>query len=127
MFAKPKVSRRARLTSRGVGWRKSNAKLRGDVQEPDLRCGTFGTSGHVTTKSSICEWGVLYKLGVYAGKVLCLTPGDLLCALGFRVRKKLAESKVTLVDRIGEVSRGSSSVGSRQSYLGTRTERASNR
>jgi hypothetical protein len=35
--------------------------------------------------------GVLYKSGVYAWKVLCLTPGDLPCALGRRVRLKLAE------------------------------------
>ena len=38
-------------------------------------------------------------------KVLCLTPGDLLCALGLRERRKLAEPRETLVDRIGEVSR----------------------
>lgn len=42
-----------------------------------MRCGTPGTSWHVTTKSSFCDWGVLYKSGVYAGKVLCLTLGDL--------------------------------------------------
>ncbi len=51
--------------------------MRGDVQEPDLRCGTFGTSGHVTTKSSIRNWDVLYKSGVYALTALCLTPGGL--------------------------------------------------
>ncbi len=38
------------------------------------------------------QWGVLYKSGVYAWKVLCLTPGGLFCALGSRVRLKLAES-----------------------------------
>ena len=27
--------------------RKPNAKARGDEQEPDTRCGTLGTSGHV--------------------------------------------------------------------------------
>jgi hypothetical protein len=88
------------------------------------RVGPAKRYGSVITKSSICEWGVLYKLGVYAGKVLCLTPGGLLCALGFRVRKKLAESKVTLIDPIGEVSRRQSNVGNRQGYLGTRIERA---
>ena len=31
----------------------------------------------MTVKSSIRLWDVLYKSGVYAGKVLCLTPGDL--------------------------------------------------
>ena len=36
-------------------------------------------------------WGVLYKSGVYARKVLCLTPGGLLCAPGSCVRLKMAE------------------------------------
>jgi len=45
----------------------------------------------VTAKPSIRDWGVLYKSGVYAQKVLCLTPGDLPCALGRRVRLKLAK------------------------------------
>ncbi len=42
-----------------------------------MRCGSSGTSGHVTAKSSVCDWGVLYKSGVYAVKALCLTPGGL--------------------------------------------------
>jgi hypothetical protein len=42
-----------------------------------MRCGTPGTSWHVTTKSSLCDRGVLYKSGAYVGKALCLTPGDL--------------------------------------------------
>jgi len=58
---------------------KPNPKVRVDIQEPDLRCGTSGTSGHVTTKSSIHNRGVLYKSGVYALKALCLTPGGLSC------------------------------------------------
>jgi hypothetical protein len=37
------------------------------------------------------RWDVLYKSGAYAWKVLFLTPGDLPCALGSRVRRKLAE------------------------------------
>jgi hypothetical protein len=40
---------------------------------------------------SIRKRGVLYKSGVYAQKALCLTPGDLPCVLGRRVRLKLAE------------------------------------
>ena len=87
--------------------------MRGDGQEPDIRCDVFETSGHVTTKSSICTWDTFYKFGVYAMTVLCLTPGDLLCALEFRERMKLAEPKVTLVDRIGEVSRRHSSDSNR--------------
>ncbi|HEU4603845.1 MAG TPA: hypothetical protein VFS24_17850, partial [Steroidobacteraceae bacterium] len=46
------------------GGQKLNAKLRGDVQEPDLRCDTPGTSRHVTTKFSICAWGVFYPAGL---------------------------------------------------------------
>ena len=57
-----------------------------------MRCGTPGASGHVTAKPSIRNWDVLYKSSVYAQKALCLTPGDLPCALGSRVRRKLAES-----------------------------------
>jgi hypothetical protein len=64
--------------------------MQGDEQEPDLRCGTSGTSGHVTTKSSIRNWDVLYKSGVYARKALCLTPGGLSCVplvAGLRVER----------------------------------------
>lgn len=42
-----------------------------------MRCGTSGTSGHVTAKSSIRRGGVLYKSGVYVQNDLCLTLGDL--------------------------------------------------
>jgi hypothetical protein len=77
VFAEPKDRRRARASSRGGVWRKSNPKMQGDEQEPDKRCGTLGTSGHVTEKSSICNRGVLYKSGVYALKVTCLTLGGL--------------------------------------------------
>ena len=76
---------------RGGVWRKPNPKARGDEQEPDKRCGTSGTSGHVTTKSSIRKWGVLYKSGVYVLNVLYLTLGDPPNATGSRVREKLAE------------------------------------
>jgi hypothetical protein len=74
-----------------------------------MRCGTPGASGHVTAKPSIRTWGVLYKSSGYAQKALCLTPGDLPCALQSRVRRKLAESWVINSDRMGEVSRGHSS------------------
>jgi len=47
----------------------------------------------VTRKPSIGKRGVLYKSGVYAQKALCLTPGGLPCALGGRVRLKLAEGR----------------------------------
>jgi hypothetical protein len=40
-------------------------------------CGTLGTSGHVTAKSSISEWGVRYTSGVDAWNALYLTPGGL--------------------------------------------------
>lgn len=76
-FAEPKARRRARASSRGGVWRKSNPKLRGDEQKPDTRRDAPGTSGHVTAKSSICDWGAFCKSGVYARKVTCLTPGDL--------------------------------------------------
>jgi hypothetical protein len=74
--------------------------MQGDVQEPDLRCGTSGTSGHVTTKSSIRNRGVLYKSGVYALKATCLTLGDLYSVFGEKT-----EGGVILPDRCAEVSR----------------------
>lgn len=45
-----------------------------------------GTSWHVTVKSSIRSWVMLYKSGVYALKVTCLTPGGLPYALTSRLR-----------------------------------------
>jgi len=106
VFAEPKARRMARASPRGGVCRKPNPKLRGDEQEPDKRCGALGASRHVTTKSSIRNRGVLYKSGVYAGKVLCLSPGDLPFATDRRVRGKLAEGVVMLLDQRGEVSRG---------------------
>jgi hypothetical protein len=69
-----------------------------------MRCGTSGASGHVTTKPSIGNRGVLYKSGAYAWKVLCLTPGGLSCALPLGE----AEGRVIDPDRMREVSRGHS-------------------
>ena len=57
VFAEPKVRRRARASSRGGVWRKSNPKLRGDEQKPVMRRDASGASGHVTVKPSICGWG----------------------------------------------------------------------
>ena len=87
--------------------------MRGDEQEPDMRCDVFETSGHVTTKSSICKRDTFYKFGVHAMTVLCLTPGDLLAVQG---RTEYLEMGIDLQV---EVSRGHSSHRYRQSYLGT--------
>ena len=57
---------------------KPKAKLRGDEQEPDIRCDVGGASGHVTMKPSSCGRPAFYKFGVYAMKVKCPTLGDLL-------------------------------------------------
>jgi hypothetical protein len=65
-----------------------------------MRCGTSGASRHVTAKPSIGKRGVLYKSGVYAQKALSLTPGDLSCAVGRRVRLKLAEERAIDPDRM---------------------------
>jgi hypothetical protein len=45
-----------------------------------------GTSWHVTAKSSIRNWVMLYKSGVYALRVTCLTPGGLSYAIASRLR-----------------------------------------
>jgi hypothetical protein len=67
--------------------------------------GFRGAEGKEKGKGVIVRWGLeeaqsesagrriplqagLYKSGVYARKVLCLTPGDLHCALGSRVRSR---------------------------------------
>lgn len=42
-----------------------------------MRCRTLRTGWHVTAKSSICAWGVVYESGAYVAKALCLTPRDL--------------------------------------------------
>ena len=60
--------------------------MRGDEQEPDKRCGILGTSGHVTIKSSIHAWSMLYKSGVYASTVTSLTLGGLSYANASRLR-----------------------------------------
>ena len=63
--------------------RKPKAKSRDDEQKPDMRRDAFGTSGHVTVKSSIysvggdTDKGAFCKSGVYARKDSCLTTGDL--------------------------------------------------
>ncbi len=67
------------------------------------------------------QWGVLYKSGVYASKVLCLTPGDLQ-----RVPQGLRGSRgfLTAVQKSAE-----GIVGERQARLvrHSGTERWSNR
>ena len=45
-----------------------------------------GTSWHVTAKSSIRNWVMLYKSGVYASRVTVLTPGGLPYAIASRLR-----------------------------------------
>lgn len=82
--------------------------MRGDEQESDMRCGILGTSGHVTAKFSIHNWGMLYKSGVYALEATCLTPGGLPYAIVSRLRLNIAEERVIDPDHMAEVSRGHS-------------------
>ena len=82
--------------------------MRGDEQEPDMRCGILGTSGHVTAKSSIRNWSMLYKSGVCALRVMCLTPGGLPYAMVSHLRLNIAEERVIDPDHMAEVSRGHS-------------------
>ena len=64
-----------------------------------MRCDVSGASGHVTIKPSICNWGAFYKLGVYARKVKCLTPGGLHGVEG------TTDTGAILCDRRAEISR----------------------
>jgi len=94
--------------------------MQGDVQEPDLRCGTPGTSGHVTTKSSIRNRGVLYKSGVYASKVTCLTLGGLYGVLsGLRMERSILTAVQKSAEGIVGGKKQASDFG-RTDELGTR-------
>ena len=64
-----------------------------------MRCDVFGASGHVTIKPSICKRDTFYKLGVYAMKVKCLTPGGLYCVEGATDMKAIACDRSTEVSR----------------------------
>ena len=55
-LVEPKARQRASASPRGGVRRKLKAKSQGDEQESDMRRDAFGTSGHVTAKSSIYKW-----------------------------------------------------------------------
>lgn len=87
--------------------RQGNANVRGDVQESS-QANLVGTSPQHRVKSSIHQEGP----GAYTRRSRTerrvFTPGGLLRALGSRVRRKLAENRVTDSYFAGEVSRGHS-------------------
>ena len=95
--------------------RKPKAKSRDDEQKPDMRRDAFGTSGHVTVKSSIynvggnTDKGAFCKSGVYARKDSCLTTGDLPCVV--IANAATTENRGTGSDRTAEVSRRHSRCG----------------
>jgi hypothetical protein len=101
VIAEPKARRRARASSRGGVWRKPNSNARGDVQEPDLRCGTPGTSGHVTAKSSIRR-GACFINPASTRRTICVLPWEI-----SRLSARTGWGE-TVTDRPGEVSRGRS-------------------
>ena len=77
----PKDQGSVRASPRGGVCRHRGAKVRGEAQAPDRRCGTVGTGGHATVKSSIHKGTVRDTLA-------------------------RAEGGGILPDRITEVSRG---------------------
>jgi len=92
--------------------------------EPRLKS---GTGAQMTAKSSIRNWGVLYKSGVYASKVTCLTLGDLYSVLYVRLR--VEQSTLTAVQKSAEAIVGGmkqASIFGSMEEIGTRpvTERA---
>jgi hypothetical protein len=102
VFAQPKARKRARASPRGGVWRKPNPKMRGDEQEPDTRCGTPGTSGHVTVKSSM-RAGVYLINPASTHRQLSALPREI-CLLSAR----RTEGQAMGPDRHTEVSRGHS-------------------
>ena len=85
------------------------AKVRGDEQKSSQAC-MSGTSLQHKAKSSIH-----YKLCPYTRRPRIerhvFTLGGLPCAMGSRVRRKLAEGRATCFDRMEEVSRGHNVTG----------------
>ena len=69
-----------------------------------MRCGTPGTSGHVTAKSSIRN-GVCFINPAFTREAFCVLPWEI-SRLSERTRGRATGS-----DRPGEVSRGQSSSG----------------
>ena len=76
--------------------------MRGDEQEPDTRCGTPGTSGHVTAKSSIRS-GVGCITPASTRETVCVLPWEI-C----RLSRRVTEGGGSRPDRSAEVSRGQS-------------------
>jgi len=75
-----------------------------------VRLAVVGTSLQHKAKSSIHRWRSGYTRCPRAERYV-LTPGGLPCALGCRVRQKLAEGGATFFDRMEEVSRGHNVAG----------------
>jgi hypothetical protein len=50
--------------------------MQGDEQEPDKRCGTPGTSWHVTAKFSIRMWVCFINLALMHGR-FCVLPREI--------------------------------------------------
>jgi len=85
-----------------------------------MRCGTSGTSGHVTAKSSIRN-GVCFINPAFTRRTICVLPWEisrLSARTGFRV---------TGIDRPGEVSRGQSRSEAGRAIEAPQAERRGNR
>jgi len=75
-----------------------------------MRCGTPGTSGHVTMKSSIYDRGVLYKSGVYARQSSVSYPGrSPMLPWSVACEANWLGKEQSIPTAWGEVSRGHSS------------------
>ena len=78
-------------------------KLRGDEQEPDMRCGPSGTSWHGTAKSSFCDGVGFINLALMQGK-FCVLPWEICSVFG----GSRTEGGAIPPDHRAEVSRGHS-------------------
>ena len=74
-----------------------------------MRRDTFGTSGHATTKSSICK-GMCFVNWAFTLQTSRVLPREVSAVLSGSETMRTAEELETVPDRRGEVSRGRSTL-----------------
>ena len=102
----PKVRRRARASVARRGLKEAQSKDAG--RRTETRSEVWYIRDELARDNKVLhpQWGVLYKSGVYASKVTCLTPGGLpYCHCQPFTTDCMAEGRAIDLDRMVEVSR----------------------